>query len=618
METLSEEKIPNIELKKAIPFKWVTKKGVNKDESEYIPIEPMIYLLPDYETFKDFVLDDVDRLDSVVFIGRNKYAPFLTQIRKDLRNKTIQKAIFIGSTEIEKFHNLRTWKWTHEEINFFENGSENFGTISFSTSNPQEFLQSVKKFETRIEELEEEFCLNLRTIQRLKKYLHSLVIPSFKSRLTCQKYYLLHLYKREINSVLTELFLEINIDPKQYIQELSNYIDEIISTIPLSKYDLLCESSTVDILIVPERFVNIWNEEKHDELSKRYGKKLKIITFSEFKEKHNYHRANKQVYFLTLFGFKDSHIDIFKFIIQSQHDFNFILYPEEKLIAENLFIKANNELIREYRSEDRLFLCGIDFPSVEKEETVNEMMKRIYGQDKEKSQKAYVAESNEQIEYEITYNNNETIVLEGSKKVLLEHEGVKRNETVANLIIGDCIRVYENTAKERLFDIAVESDDAGIFTEIIKYSKLWKRCLINYYNEKRSATYSELEMLSELQKNGAKIQSAALKKWLNIDDQVLFPSEIINLIAIKETTKCQILNENFGIVKHNRRLYRGIMIALGRDMSDEITDYIISEKRVVGNILSRFTTSQIDSMIDANAPLRTIKKIKIIESTDNE
>lgn len=617
LESLSVEKVPDIDLKKAIPFKWVTKKGFKKDESEYIPIEPMIYLLPDYETFKEFVLEDIDKLDSVVFIGRNKYIPFITRIRKDLRNKTIPKAIFIGSSEIESFSNLRTWRWTHNEINYFENDGDSSGTISFTSVTSEEFLQSIKQFEDRILEIEDEFCFNLRAVHRLKKYLHSLIFPNPQSRITSQKEFIKHAYIKEIQNVLYESFLEINRNPSEYIEELSNYIDEILGTIPTVKYDFFSESNQASILIVPDRFVETWKEEILKGQSGRHQIKYRILSFKEFKKKHNHYKTYKQVYFLTLFGYADFPIDIFRFITQSHLNYHFVLYPEEEQIAKNVLVKATNELIREYKSDDREYLSGITYPSVEKEETLTEMMERIYGQDNIETRRGYEYDSDEQVEYEITFSNSESIVVDGSKKILLEG-GTRRKETVSNLIVGDRIRVYENTSKERLFDIAVESDDKGIFDKIIQYSKLWKQCLINYFTEKRSSTFTENHLLEEIQRNGGKIQIAALKKWLNIEDRVLFPSEIVNLFAIKETISCQILNENFDRVKQNRKLYRGIMIAIGRDLSDEIMDYIISDNRHKGEILKRFSDVQIKSIINASAPLLTIESIRIIESSDNE
>jgi len=615
LDTLKNENITSIDLKKAIPFKWVTKKGMSKDESDFIPVEPMVYLLPDYETFKEFVFDGIDSLDSVIFIGKNKYEPHLTKIRKDLRNGEIPRAVFIGSEEIETFQNLRTWKWTQQEVSFFEDTEA--GSLTLESVNPSEFLNQIKRFEDRILDLEDEYCFNFKSIFRLKKFLHSLIIPTLNSRLTSQIEYIKHTYLKEIGSLFLDSFYEININPEPFINELSEVVNQIFNEISMDKFNELVNTYNVGILIVPERFVEAWMDDKKNDEAAGFPVNLKIMTFKEFKTNCTSLKTNKLICFLTIFGFKDTPFDILKFSIQSSLNILFILYPEEKLLADNLIIRCQNELIREYKSNDRFHLCNIEYPKNEENEDVSDLLDRLYAQN-ENEAREYEYELLENVEYEIIFNNGSSEILEGSKSVLLENGISKRKEEVSNLITGDRIRVYENTSKESLFEIASESDDKGILTEIIEYSKLWKQCLIDYYNTKQSISFSANELLEELQKNGAKLQITTLKKWLNIDDKVLFPSQTLNLIAIKETIDCPVFKENLSNFKRSRKLYRSIMIALGRDLSDETMDYIISGMHVTGKILSRFTKEQISRIIDANAPIETINSINIIESREND
>ena len=52
-----------------------------------------------------------------------------------------------------------------------------------------------------------------------------------------------------------------------------------------------------------------------------------------------------------------------------------------------------------------------------------------------------------------------------------------------------------------------------------------------------------------------------------------------------------------------------MMIALGRNFSDELIEFIRSKKK--GDILKRFSNEQINKMITQNAPLKTVKSIKL-------
>jgi hypothetical protein len=105
---------------------------------------------------------------------------------------------------------------------------------------------------------------------------------------------------------------------------------------------------------------------------------------------------------------------------------------------------------------------------------------------------------------------------------------------------------------------------------------------------------------------------------LNKNDKERFPASIINLIALKKTIADEVLNENFEQIKKSRKLYRSIMIALGRDLSGEIMDYIISNSNEKGKILSNFSDEEIQSFVDKSAPLKTIKQIQIMETSEDE
>ena len=609
LESLKDKKLSEVELKKAIPFKWVTKKGFDRDESDFIPIEPMIYLLPDYETFKEFVFDEIENLDSVVFIGKNKYEPFITQIKRDLRKGNIPKAIFIGSNGIDNIENLKTWKWTQSETNYFNEIEDSSFNLIYTA--PSDFINSIQVFEQKIQEIDTEYCFNLKTLFRLKKILYSTVLPNENSRLASQFEYLRHIYSKEINSIVSESFFEINEDPKPYIDNLTELANSTIANISLDKWDSFSELERADILIVPERFKDTWLDEL------KSLEKTKVFSFKEFKSSHNRFTTRKSIAFLTIFGFADSPNEILHFIEQTSNDFHFILYPEEIQLVEKLLNKCKNESIEQFGSKQRFNLSRVEYPVVKEDENISDIISKFYEQDSFEN-KTYSYEHTENIEYELTFENDEIVVLEGSKAVLLSTENQKRKEKVSNIVSGDKVRVYENTSKERLFEIASENDEHGKLVEIIENSKTWKQCLINYYNDKKSNAYNEEQLLKELLDNGAKIQIITLKKWLNISDKDFFPSQIINLIAIKRTINCDILNSKFDEIKRSKKAYRSIMIALGRDLSDEIMDYIISNKKVVGKILQRFNYEQITKFINESAPLQTVKNIQILENCEHE
>lgn len=178
---------------------------------------------------------------------------------------------------------------------------------------------------------------------------------------------------------------------------------------------------------------------------------------------------------------------------------------------------------------------------------------------------------------------------------------------------GDQIRVYDNTTKEQLYEIALKEDKEDRFRAIELASKLWKTSLLKYFAKKQFCTIEDL--FTELKSNGLKVKNIiTLRKWLDPNDSVKFPQSLKDLYAIKTTLIDEDLNELFEEVKIARKAYNSILIALGKDLSEEITNYILTGEK--GKILNRLSESQIHEIVQKNAPIRKIKKIKLVESED--
>ena len=94
-DELRSQKYIDINIKKAIPMRWIARSGATS--WNYIPIEPMIYCVPDYETFQEYILDRDIEVETLVVIGKNKYKNEIsTKIRLALRNEEIKNCIILG------------------------------------------------------------------------------------------------------------------------------------------------------------------------------------------------------------------------------------------------------------------------------------------------------------------------------------------------------------------------------------------------------------------------------------------------------------------------------------------------------------------------------------------
>jgi hypothetical protein len=272
----------------------------------------------------------------------------------------------------------------------------------------------------------------------------------------------------------------------------------------------------------------------------------------------------------------------------------------------NRFVKDTNT---ELKSSERQNISEIPFIETETEEEISDLMNRLF-EKYEKIEKDIdnINDYRVSLIYELAFDNdNEILQLDENKTVLLKIDNKEREEKVKHLKIGDEIRVYGNTSKKELYNLALKYDANGLMTEIERFSKIWKEELIKY-----SSKNLKLEKtLEELKNNGLSINNEfTLKNWLNISGSVKFPQKLKDLYAIKRTVDSQTLNNEIENVKKYRRVYNGIMIAIGRNLSDEISDYIKTNKK--GKLLSNFTNAQIQQFVNQNAKLRKVNSIKII------
>jgi len=593
-----------INLSKAIPYQWVNKNG--KFEMTPIPIEPMIYLVPDYETFKEYIFDSDIDIDAVIAIGKNKYQPdVFRRIKRDLREEEIPFAIVIGNEEIEDEYGLfKKWNWTAPEVALLQDIDE--ATISTIQVPNDEFQNKIKTFDKFISDTEREFDIKLPSFNGFKKLLYSLVLPCVDSRLKNQVDYLQYAINKTYSEEIDTSLFNQNIDSKDRISELEIITKELLSSFSNVKIALMKECD-FDFLVtpkIPKDAPQIWNDESN----------IRTLSYEEFLSKLNSATTQKTFLFLSPFGYIPPQ-DLYKFIKTTFHKYVFLTYDEEERVILKYERRYENLLGVELNSDDRTSLTGIAFPYEEQPEDVSDLIDRIH--DKQNGQGSiYFFEDASTVNYQIDFEGDESLVLAANKSVLLEKNGQKRRIKVSNLIPGDKIRVYSNLSKDLLFETARKQDLSSRFSEIEEHSRFWKECLYDYFNQ-NGFDYSEEELLKEMQSNGVSIKSTfTLKNWINLESSVKFPHKQRDLLAINRTIKNEALEDKISEVSKSRSIYNGIMIALGRDLSDEVMEFIMNRNK--GKILSSFSDSEIQSFVNISAPLRRIHKIQITEEDESE
>jgi len=596
VDELKKYEIEGEKIHKAFPFQYVAKSGVKTDN---IPIDPMIYIVNDYETARKYILDKDIAIRNITFIGQNKYNDYHLEISEDLNNNRIENCLFIGSSDISEnaIPNLLKWNWTLAELDYF-NYFESHSINKISVDNEQ-FSTQVKEFNSLIKQIEEENGINLQELYKFLRNILPIIIPSSKSRLLSQLNNTLIYFQKEAEDIIETALDEIGeYDYENIWMEILEKFIKIVDCKKNCRLKILKikEFQKIDYLIVPKEYLEIWREETD---------RHKILNVISFKEFNQLETKNKTIVFLGFFGY--NHL---KLMMYNSNKISIILNLQEEEYYNNCFNNLKRETYKELKSPNRKHISGISYIETEQIENIDELIKRLFEQDENirvnpDYSESYAANIYRKLTFE---NDTESLELDENKTVLLKINQKERFEKVKNLSEGDKIRVYDNSSKEELYKVALEFDTDGEFIKIETYSTLWKTELKKYY-----CKFQSLEELHQhLIKSGLTIKNEhTLNNWINPNSSVKFPQRRKDLSVLKKTINSDVFNENYNDIFKYRIGYNRIMKSLGRKFSSEISDYIQNKKK--GKLLKQFSEKQIQQFVDQNAKERTIKTIKAIE-----
>lgn len=598
VDELKKFEIQGQKIHKAIPFQYVTRSGKISDN---IPIDPMIYIVNDYQTARNQILNKGIKIRNVSVIGSSKYRESYRELSEDLNNKRYENCLLIGSADIpdNTISNLFKWNWTLPEL-------EHFSFIE--SNNPEiakiedlDFQNKIDDFFVAIKHIEQSFGVNLKGLLRYARNILPLTIPKENSRLANQlDQHLAHFNKDGFDSFESEfcdkdLWEEIDDQWFQLAEKYNSLIKH--KRRKCSKYSELDLFDRIDYLVVPKDNIPQWEDESD---SRRIRN---IISYKEFKSLDN---KNKTIVFLGFYG-----MDHLRITMYNTNNIYFLLYPQEEAYFHICQSRFQNDIYKHIKNKDRQRLCEISFQETKQIENVSGLIKRLFEKDGiQNSNPDNTTEYDTNLEYILTFDNGtDTKVLDENKTVIVQVHNAKRDEKVKNLKSGDRVRIYDNVSKDTLYEIALEADEDGHFQQIEQYSNFWKNRLSNYGDK-----FSSLDtFLIHLQEKGISILSeATLRSWTNPESRVRFPQSRKDLVLIKKLTEIE--DKDFRNIMISRSAYNSIMIALGRDLSDEITDYIKDGSK--GRILQKFTKPQIEKFAELNAPLITIQSILIFSNDE--
>lgn len=591
----------DLNIYKSLPVRYITSRGVAYDN---IPIDPMIYIVNDYETAKEFVIGEQE-IETVVVIGDSKYREYARNISQDIRASRTKNVIFIGSEAIDNFENLFRWNWTKSEQDILSN--QPYYSSELRTVSNSNISSKIKEFQTIVEEIEEQCNISLlREFSDSIRQISRVIIPKSDSRLKNKVLIIKEEFRKIASEAIEIAFCDKGIynsqeEQKRVITAFNNIADSVSSQ-KWREFEAVKKANCV----VPKDYIDEINvllrastakAIKYSELGKISGGSPKVCFFSVYGKMHF-----EECYL------SDSFMPIF------------ILYPHEAEYFKHLEKKYTEDIKRELLSENRFVLSGITYSSTVRYESIDDMMTRLFAEyDEDPKQESDRQERGDMshILCRITFDNGDCENIESGKSVLLCNGNTSEIVSADKLRVGDEVRIYANANKERLWHIASSNDTKGLFNSIDIASQQWKRYLADYQKDNSLDSESLFIRLVSNGLTGVK-SSSTIDRWLKIDSDTKFPKAKRNLFAMKITINSPEFDAQYNDILSKRRAYFSIMIGLGRDFSDEIIRYIQSNGKIVGEILSKYDDNVRQGFATANAPQRKITSITYIQDEASE
>ncbi len=209
----------------------------------------------------------------------------------------------------------------------------------------------------------------------------------------------------------------------------------------------------------------------------------------------------------------------------------------------------------------------------------------------------------------IRFENGEEKAVYSNQRFLVKNSNGYKEIAANFLKKGDTVIEYNNTEKEKLYEVAMQADTTDVFSKIEESSSIWKDELRYHFQKTRLEEEAYHQKLKNL---GLKVSLGTFRSWLHPNCLVRFPQREKDLHAIRGMTNSHLLNAKLGEIFQYRANYKSIMIALGQGLSDETTTFLKSGQK--GKMFRQFSDKQIQSILDHNIQHKTISQINVINN----
>lgn len=609
----------------SLPVNYTNKKGKNKNELPFFNY--LIECCNDFNTAKNYLLDNDYTFDEIVIIGDTKYRECFIEILQECKWKgKVKNIITIGTNKPSSEHQFKKWLWSNQEIRLTNN--ENLKIISKEVVKFDNLYNELINFSSLIEKYKNEKSINLTFVLKYLNFFYKIiVVDSNISKGLYQEYADRLLYYFSNDSFEEDLKNNFYKNDIYNPSEINECKEKIIQHFKSVSTTLQVRNPKWEVIVRKSRELQKFYlivEKKSYDIIQNQLQKYRINNVILVSDKRI---DNKILYWEKCFN-DEFNTEDKTFIIPYLNNFDVLnrLYELKgktivlcyEYIDEIAFDKLMKKKLVDENSRilhrDRNSFVKTKF-SLKEETFIHNPLDSLFDLDfylrgSSNSSSEELELPKDKILYDIVFSDGSNEKFESTKGIFLFESNEQIKTTIGEIYEGAKIRFYQNNNPEVFKKILKIFDSEGLLKSFDSYSVSWRTTL-----KKILIKYNSIETLhSKIFDTSNKINLVTFKNYFDNNSSTRFP-RIKVLNAIKNHCERDGLLNELIVTDYDKFVVyskkdHSIRQQAGRLLGSDLLDYVASNKTEKSDALKKLDEEIIEKLI-ATIVEKVIKQKKI-------
>ena len=607
---------------KYLPIRYTTSNGKISNDLPFFSY--LVECCNDFKTAKKYLFDKDQSFDEIIIIGDAKYRDTFTELLQETKWKgKVKNIILIGNESPNMEYDFTKWLWSKDEIKL-ANNEEPKQPSKIAIENI-ELYKKLNELRNEISNIKEVSKVDLSFMLKFTNFYFRLILENSNlSKGVFQEYsdrLNSYLKSEKFEEEINNLFYDNNTFKSDLIKEYSNKIFEIFNSISTliqndnkkwkyikekanncHKLYLIVEKKSYDFIETQISNNKIHNivliSDKRIDNEKEYLAKW-------VNDKRNTH---KKIYILPYLN----NIDLFDSINNLKGNCQVLCYKDiDEIMFDKLIFKYQQDEKSRLRHNDRNKFFETEFLSenIIKRREFDDIFNFDFTNNGSKENSfENIDLPKEKVFYDIKFTDNTSEKFDSTKGVFLIENKNQIKTTVGEITEGATIRFYQNASSKEFKKIMRLFDSEKLLETFDFYANSWKETL-----HKLSEKYEGIETLFNKMFVDEKIHFNTFKQYFKGNSQTRFPRENTLKIIKNFCENCGFKNElivqEFDKFIVYSKKDHSIRQQAGRVLSDDLLDYIASNKTDISKSLKKVPESILHKIVESIQEKEIQKKI---------